>query len=217
MTQVGAASPGGVTIVGDKLVNDAGAVIEPHGAIRSGTEYACWQFDAESDGPIDAPSVAAMDTWNVNMIRVQLNEDCWLNINGVDSGVSGEAYINAIQSFVETLNEYGIYAYISLMQGTPGSEPQTEAEPPAPDEDHSPLFWEEFASVFKDDPNVIISPQSELGPTVDWNCYVNGCDNEAADNAPADGGPLTEPARATSTRASGAVITIKSRRECRKR
>ncbi len=181
VTALGSASPGGLTIVGNKLVDDAGAVVLPHGVDRSGSEYACWQFDAVSDGPIDAPATAAMDTWNVNFVRVQLNEDCWLGIDGVPANVSGQNYINAIKAWVNILHEYGIYAYISLMSGHPGNEAPDNNEPNAPDEDHSPLFWEQLASTFRNDPNVVLAPQSELSSTtVDWNCYINGCSNEAA-------------------------------------
>ena len=38
------------------------------------------------DGPADSTSVQAMAAWHINAVRVPLNEDCWLGINGVSVG-----------------------------------------------------------------------------------------------------------------------------------
>jgi hypothetical protein len=186
--QVGSV-PDGVTVVpsaaGSHLVDDAGASILPHGVDRSGSEYACVQFDAVSDGPYTAASVAAMAQWNINMVRIQLNEDCWLGINGVPANVSGSNYINAIVNYVNLLHQYGMYAYLSLMGAAPGSQ-EALTQPNDADEDHSPLYWQQIAATFKNDPNVIIAPYGETN--VDWPCFVHGCGNEASYNSgPFDG------------------------------
>jgi hypothetical protein len=175
----------GLTIVGSHLVDDAGAVVVPHGVDRSGSEYACVQFDAISDGPYTAASVAAMASWNINMVRVQLNEDCWLGINGVPANVAGSNYVSAIVAYVNLLHSYGIYAYLSLMGAAPGGQLAT-TQPNDADEDHSPLFWHQLALAFRSDPNVILAPYGETN--VDWNCFMVGCGNEASySNGPFDG------------------------------
>ena len=33
-----------------------------------------------------------MKTWSINAVRVPLNEDCWLGINGVKPQYGGAAY-----------------------------------------------------------------------------------------------------------------------------
>ena len=48
-----------------------------------------WGF---SDGPTDAASIAAMKAWHINAVRVPLNEDCWLGINGVKPQYGGAPY-----------------------------------------------------------------------------------------------------------------------------
>ena len=37
------------------------------------------------DGPVDDASIDAIKSWNMNAVRVPMNEHCWLNINGVPS------------------------------------------------------------------------------------------------------------------------------------
>ena len=60
-----------------------------HGVNRSGTEYACVQGWGLFDGPNTAQSVAAIARWHVNIVRVLLNEDCWLGINGIKPQYAG--------------------------------------------------------------------------------------------------------------------------------
>src|SRR5579863_5489493 len=82
----------GIKVSSNRLVDDYGNVIHLQGVNRSGTEYACVQGWGIFDGPNDAASVAAIATWNVNVVRVLLNEDCWLNINGIDQQYAGTNY-----------------------------------------------------------------------------------------------------------------------------
>ncbi len=42
------------------------------------------------DGPSDEASVAAIRSWNANIVRIPINEDCWLGINGVPAAYSGQ-------------------------------------------------------------------------------------------------------------------------------
>jgi endoglucanase len=171
------ASLDGIRVSGNQLVDGNGKTIHLHGINRSGTEYACVQGWGIFDGPNDAASVKAMTTWNVNVVRVLLNEDCWLNINGMNQQYAGKNYINAIVKYVNLLHRYGMYAEISLIWGAPGTNKATY-QPAAPDEDHSPAMWSSMASTFKSDPNVILAPWGET--TVDWKCFMlTGCDDEA--------------------------------------
>ena len=72
----------GISVSGNKLVGGYGNTIHLHGINRSGTEYLAFKV-GNFDGPNDAQSIAAMTTWNVNVVRIPLNEDCWLNVNGI--------------------------------------------------------------------------------------------------------------------------------------
>ncbi|HEX3670530.1 MAG TPA: hypothetical protein VHT92_02375 [Candidatus Cybelea sp.] len=70
----------GIKVSGNHLVDGNNDVVDLHGVNRSGTEYACVQGWGIFDGPSDSTSIQAMTTWNVNVVRVPLNEDCWLGI-----------------------------------------------------------------------------------------------------------------------------------------
>ncbi|HXO17867.1 MAG TPA: cellulase family glycosylhydrolase, partial [Candidatus Dormibacteraeota bacterium] len=167
----------GIRVSGNHLVDGSGNVVHLHGVNRSGTEYACVQGWGIFDGPSDDASVQAIASWNVNVVRVLLNEDCWLNINGIDQSYAGSNYINAILNYVSLLHRHGMYAEISLIWGAPGSY-QATYQPAAPDEDHSPAMWSSMAATFKNDPDVILAPWGET--TVGWKCFMRkGCDNQA--------------------------------------
>ena len=141
------------------------------GVNRSGTEYACIQGFGIFDGPSGARSVAAIATWHVNFVRVPLNEDCWLGINGVRSAYSAVNYRRAILRYVALLHSHGIYAELSLIWAAPGNYRATY-QPGAPDEDHSPAVWASMAATFKNDPNVLLAPWGET--VVDNHCFLHG-------------------------------------------
>lgn len=167
----------GLRVSGNMLVDGSGTAVRLQGVNRSGTEYACVQGWGIFDGPNDAASVAAIASWHVNVVRVLLNEDCWLDINGINPAYAGVNYQKAIVDFVNLLHSYGMYAEISLIWAAPGAY-QATYQPAAPDEDHSPAMWASMAATFKNDPNVILAPWGET--TVGWTCFMRtGCDNQA--------------------------------------
>jgi hypothetical protein len=161
-----------------------GNVVHLHGVNRSGTEYACIQGWGIFDGPSDAASVTAIRSWNVNIVRVPLNEDCWLGINGVDPAYAGPNYINAVVKYVNLLHANGMYAELSLIWAAPGAA-QATYQPTGPDADHAPAFWSSLAATFKGDPDVILAPWGET--TVSWGCFLNGCNNEDTYGSNQDG------------------------------
>jgi endoglucanase len=163
----------GLRVSGNALVDGSGHVVHLRGVNRSGTEYACVQGWGIFDGPNDAHSVQAIASWHVNVVRVLLNEDCWLGINGINPAYAGANYQKPIVDYVNLLHTYGMYAEISLMWGAPGTYKATY-QPAAPDEDHSPAMWASMASTFKNDANVILAPWGET--TVGWTCFMRtGC------------------------------------------
>jgi hypothetical protein len=169
--------PTGLHVSGNQLLDGSGNVVHLHGVNRSGTEYACIQGWGIFDGPSDAASIQAMAAWHVNVVRVPLNEDCWLGINGVNPAYAGANYQNAIIGYVNLLHQYGMYAELSLMWGAPGTY-QATYQSGAPDEDHSPAMWASMAAAFKNDPNVILAPWGET--ITDWTCFMQtGCSNQA--------------------------------------
>src|SRR5437899_438559 len=89
-------APTGLHVVGQRLLDGANNSLILRGVNRSGAEYACIQGWGFFDGPSDLASVQAIAAWRSNAVRIPLNEDCWLNINGSPPAYSGAAYQNAI-------------------------------------------------------------------------------------------------------------------------
>jgi len=110
-----------VSVSGNHLVNGAGSTVRLLGANRSGTQYACAEGSGFFDGPSDAASIAAMKAWGMTAVRVSLNEDCWLGINGVPAAYAGVNYQGAIGGFVDRLNAAGLYVILDLHWNAPGT------------------------------------------------------------------------------------------------
>src|SRR5438105_15229965 len=109
-----AATPLSISVAANRLVDGNGMAVRLLGVNRSGTEYACVQGWGIFDGPNDATSIAAMAAWHINAVRIPMNEDCWLNINGVSPAYGGAPYQGAIQSYVKLHHQYGLYAILDL-------------------------------------------------------------------------------------------------------
>jgi hypothetical protein len=120
-----------------------------------------------------------MTSWRVNSVFIGLNEDCWLDINGVNPQFSGQAYVDFIKSEVTSAESFGLYPVIGFFWGASGRTLAT-GQPPLPDNDHTPLFWEEVANTFKGDPNVIFRLQEEPhndnndNSPASWQCWYSG-------------------------------------------
>jgi endoglucanase len=168
-----------IHVAGNHLVNSEGNVVTLHGVNRSGTEYMCVQNGGIFDGPSDAASVAAIASWSgVNAVRLGLNEDCWLGINGASiNGDTGAAeaqdYQSAIEAYVALLHQYGLYAILALHWSAPGTSEATYQEN-MPDFDHSPAMWASVAATFKNDPDTIFDLFNEPN-----NIGIVGCASRA--------------------------------------
>jgi hypothetical protein len=178
LAQVGtmrlAAAPLGLHVAGNALIDGAGTPAVLHGVTRSGTESACVQGFGPFDGPSDDASVAAMAAWHVGAVRLGLNEDCWLGINGFpNGGYSAAQYRQAIVNYVGLLHAHGIYAILELHWTAPGAFPANWQEG-MPDQDHTPAFWSSVATTFAHDPATIFDLFNEpVG--VNWPCWRDGC------------------------------------------
>jgi len=154
-------------VSGNRLINEQGQQVILHGVDRSGTEYQCVTGNQVFDGPNDAASIQAMKTWDIDVVRVPLNEDCWLGINGVVTG--GTTYQQAIKSYVQVLNQNGMYVILDLHWNAPGGTKATGQTDMA-DSDHSPAFWTSVASTFKGNNTVIFDLYNEPHD-ISWSCW----------------------------------------------
>jgi endoglucanase len=186
-----AATPG-ITVEGNQLVTTsagklgvkqvaAGVPIVLRGVNFSGSEYACLQENSFWDNPQgNQATINAMLTWHANVVRLPLNEDCWLGINGAPKNYSGANYIKAMAGFVALANASGLIVELDLHWGAGGTGLPTDDSYPGLDRDHAPAFWKSVASAFKNNASVIFNLINEpyLGnsnPTAaSWRCYLNG-------------------------------------------
>jgi hypothetical protein len=169
-----------VSVRGNQLISQTGKPVRLTGVNRSGAEYACGEGWGIWDGPTDTNSaVAAMTSWHVNAVRIPLNEDCWLGINGVKLAYSGGRYRSAIADYVSRLERFGVTPILNLHFSAPGKV-VPDAQVPMADEDHSPAFWRSLASYFKRDHHVIFDlfnepyPDSNSDTRAAWSCVLNG-------------------------------------------
>jgi hypothetical protein len=162
-----------ISVAANHLVDGNGQTVVLRGVNRPGPAYACIQGWGIFDGPSDAASVNAIASWQTNAVRLQLNEDCWLNINGVKSDYGGVNYQNAILNYVNLLHQAGLYAVLSLAFNAPGTTPATSQQV-MPDQDHAPAFWQSVATTFQSDHAVLFDLYNEPNG-VSWDCWLNGC------------------------------------------
>jgi hypothetical protein len=166
-------------VVGNHLV-DNGATVRLLGVDHAGTEYECVNGDnAIFEGPSDATLVTGMKAWKINTVRVPLNEDCWLGINGVSASLSGSTYQSAIITFVRMLRSNGLYVMVDLHWNAPGTT-VAMGQQDMPDQDHAPAFWQSVATAFKSDAGVMFDlynepyPDNNQDTTAAWTCWRDG-------------------------------------------
>jgi len=167
-------------VQGNTIVNGAGQKVWLRGVDRSGTEFMCVGGYGFYDGPVDDASINAIQSWKANIVRIPLNEDCWLGINGVNSAYAGQNYINAITQLVDRFTAHGMAVILDLHWSAPGTEVSNK-QLPMPDTDHSLEFWSGVAKVFGSKLNVIFDLYNEPYPdsnnfnsTAGWTCLLKG-------------------------------------------
>jgi endoglucanase len=169
-----------VRVSGNHLVNAQGETFRLVGVDRSGTEFMCDADRGIFDGPTDVSSIAAMKAWHINSVRLPLNEDCWLGINGLNPAYSGYAYRDAIKAYVARLNASGVYVILDVHWSASGSK-RAIAHQNMLDASHGYALWRSISTAFKSNPAVLFDLYNEpytVGGTTaneEWNCWAHGC------------------------------------------
>ncbi len=175
-----ASVPTGLHVVGNQIEDGSGRAIIPHGVNRMGGEYACLS-GLSFDGPINQTVVNAMLSWDVNIVRIPMNEDCWLGINNLPAApLTMAQYRTDVMSWVNLLNANGIIAILDLHWVNGGTN-QATGQTPMTDLDHAPAFWTSVANTFKNNSSVLFDLFNEpfvntsFPPnSTDWSCWKNG-------------------------------------------
>jgi hypothetical protein len=203
-TDVAAATPLSIRISGNHFVNGAGKTIRLLGVNHTSSEYGCVDGFGYDDGHFNQADAAAIASWGAHAVRIPLNEDCWLGINGqpnsnegADPPLTMAGYRQEIENYVTDLNAHGIYAILDLHWSAPGTQVALEQQP-MPDQDHSPAFWTSVAATFKNNQAVVFDlfnepydptdPRSgddaNPGDKVSWDCWETGT-KDGPDGGPA--------------------------------
>jgi len=176
--RLGATGSIGLHVAGNKLEDQNNAVVTLRGVDHAGSEYACAQGWGIFDGPTDIASVQAMASWHADVVRVPLNEDCWLGINGYPKYGTASGYQQAIQGYVANLESQGFYVILDLHWNNGGTN-QSSGQGYMVDADHGVAFWQSVAGLFGNDNKVIFDLYNEptnfnstTGNT--WDCWLNG-------------------------------------------
>jgi hypothetical protein len=135
-----------------------------------GTDF--WDVPAGNQATINH----MRDDWHANSIRLPLNEQCWLGINGAPPATSGTNYRNAMSTFVNLATASGMVVEVDLHFGAGGSGLPQDDDYPAMDADHASAFWQSVANTFKGNPAVVFNLTNEPHDSgeVSWSCYLNG-------------------------------------------
>jgi hypothetical protein len=170
-------------VVGNRIVDSrTNSTFVPHGANWPSFEYACsegWGYSQDDDTNAAA---AAMVSWGIDIVRVPLNEDCWLGSDAADYGTAS-GYQAAVHAWVNILNAHGIVVILDLHWTAPvgqhalGQYPMADAQ--------SASFWSSVATAYATNPSVIFDLFNEPYSIWDdatesysfqltWDCWENG-------------------------------------------
>jgi hypothetical protein len=190
-------SNAGLHVSVNQLLNSAGQKIRPLGVDRAGSEYMCdatgdttvfddgttpttAQAGAALDTSFNAATISTFQSWGFTAVRLPLNEDCWLGINGYPAAsYTSATYQQTILSYVNLLTSNNFIVILDLHWAAPGTT-QANKQLAMPDLDHAPTFWTSVANTFKSNSSVIFDLFNEpfTGNTGNnpnaWSCWKNG-------------------------------------------
>jgi hypothetical protein len=179
------AAPPTIRVQGHRLVDGNGRAVQLRGVNRAAFESRCtYDGTGFADGPVDQASVTAMKTWKINVVRLTLNEDCWLGVNGLPLGGNSAGYRRDVLAYVSLLRQNGLYVMPVVEVFGPGAQKATQIDN-MPDRSHMPAFWRSLASALRTDHGILFDPVTEVAmadwnnphpsPAGEWNCWLHGC------------------------------------------
>jgi len=164
----------GIKVLGDKFVSTKdNSVIQLLGVSVSGLEQGATAFNTSGGGYNTAtnPGFASMASWNINLVRIPLNEDTWLGVNNctTDGGTTATLQSN-VKAAVAAANAAGLYVILDLHWSAPKSFGCLKGQGAMPDSDYTEAAWTSLANTFKGNPAVMFEIFNEPFGT---NIYSN--------------------------------------------
>lgn len=162
-----------IRVSGNKLVDGQGHVVQLRGVNRSSFEYACAQGWGLHEPPDNRTLIPAIKKWKVSVIRLPLNEACWLGLSSVPAAYRGAVYRREVTNFVQRATEGGVYVILDLHWNAPGNQAPLGQQVMA-DADHSVAFWRSVAATLLGNKAVIFDLYNEPHD-ISWACWRDGC------------------------------------------
>ncbi|QFY13444.1 cellulase family glycosylhydrolase [Nonomuraea phyllanthi] len=177
-----------LSVSGNRLVANNGNTYRLLGVNRASGEFACVQGKGMWDGgPVDKASIDAMKAWNIHAVRIPLNEECWVGVNGSPSGAT---YQQNVKDYVNLLVSNGVTPIVEMHwshgqytgPGAGCSDTAATCQKPMPDAQYAPTFWTGVANAFKGTNSVVFDLFNEPYPdaaanwdaTAGWTCWRDG-------------------------------------------
>ncbi|HEX4191368.1 MAG TPA: cellulase family glycosylhydrolase [Marmoricola sp.] len=182
-------------VKGNQIIDQrTGKTFVPRGVNWSSFEYACTQgwgystLDRLTQSDPDRSEALAIASWGANVVRLPVNEDCWLGTRGapVSSATvrrTAAGYRASITGFIKALNDTGLVVILDLQsRKRPDSDAFGNVAMP---DDESLDFWRSAAALYAGDPSIIFDgfnePYSRYDPTsgtyalrLTWDCWRDG-------------------------------------------
>jgi endoglucanase len=164
-------------VSGNRIVNAGNQAVTLVGVNRADTANMCLHGRLNV-APVDLASVQAIASWHVTVVRVPLNEDCWLGVPGLPAA-TGLPYRTAIIDYVQLLNQQGIAVILSDTQLHLDSKGKSVLQD-MPDSTKTPRFWTSVASAFIGNDSVMFGlwgepiPGTVADTTAAWTCLRDG-------------------------------------------
>lgn len=137
---------------------------EARGVSLPSFEWACVQYSQVYDFPLQE-TLSALQNWNLDTIRLPLNQSCWLD---------DENYRTKVDEVITVFGDAGFDVIIDLHWNAPtgasGHEQQVMA-----DAERSLTFWKNVATKYKNNDHVVAYELYNEPHSISWNCWRNGC------------------------------------------
>lgn len=168
---------------GNRLVQDvAGGGFSQHRGLNSiGALYACLGGWGIFDSPAAGPAyIATILNWSATIVRLPINQDCWLGASYLSNTTSGAPYQTAVVQYIHALVDSGLYVIVEL-HWTNGGSSQARQQWPMPDP-RTPDLWRSVAGALQNlSGHVVFDLFNEPFPNFNaiddaaaWACWKNG-------------------------------------------